>query len=349
MAGGAQPPRVPPADGGLAGPGRPERLRRPAGRDRSCRTSKRPSRSCRASRCSSPRRSRWTGSPAACWSRARWGGRPRSRGTPTTRPAWARPTPSPRPRSSTFYDPDRSQVVTHDGRVETWEHFQEIAPAASASGSARPKGAGLRILTQTVTSPTLADQLRRLREQFPEAKWHAYEPVTRDTVARRLPAGLRRGARAGLPPRQGRRDRRARRRLPRWGPGRLKDARAFAARREPERARGLIIGRPSGGPAPATASDEPAVRGRVHADDHRRLGRPPAGRRGARRRRDRPGHRRGVGVGESPTGRRRCPISSTRTPTGSTALARDLKAARRAEPGHRRRHASRRRSTRWRT
>ena len=26
----------------------------------------------------------------------------------------------------TFYDPDRSQVVLHNGRVETWEHFQSL-------------------------------------------------------------------------------------------------------------------------------------------------------------------------------------------------------------------------------
>ena len=29
--------------------------------------------------------------------------------------------------SSTLYDPDRSQLVTHDGRVDTWERFQNVA------------------------------------------------------------------------------------------------------------------------------------------------------------------------------------------------------------------------------
>ncbi len=60
----------------------------------------------------------------------------------------------------TFYDPDRSQMVTHNGRVDTWEHFQTLALDLRESLRAK-KGAGLRILTQTVTSPTLADQLRR--------------------------------------------------------------------------------------------------------------------------------------------------------------------------------------------
>ena len=84
---------------------------------------------------------------------------------------------------------------------------------------AKTKGAGLRILTQTVTSPTLADQLRRLQEQFPEAKWHAYEPDHARRRSRRLPAGVRRRAGAGLSSGQGRRDRRSRRRLSGVGTG----------------------------------------------------------------------------------------------------------------------------------
>jgi molybdopterin-containing oxidoreductase family iron-sulfur binding subunit len=44
------------------------------------------------------------------------------------------------------------------------------------------KGAGLRILTERVTSPTLADQLQALLRALPEAKWHQYEPMTRDNA-----------------------------------------------------------------------------------------------------------------------------------------------------------------------
>ncbi len=132
-----------------------------------------------------------------------------------------------------LYDPDRSQVVTHQGRVETWEHAQTLL--LDLRQRMQPsRGAGLRILTQTVTSPTMADQLRRLREQFPEAKWHAYESVSRDAVR----AGARLAFGAELEPVY---------HLDQadvivaldadflaWGPGRLKDARAFAARREIE-------------------------------------------------------------------------------------------------------------------
>jgi molybdopterin-containing oxidoreductase family iron-sulfur binding subunit len=142
-----------------------------------------------------------------------------------------------------FYDPDRSQVVTHDGRVETWVHFQEML-LGLRERKREAKGAGLRILTRPVISPTLADQLRRLREQLPEMKLHAYEPITRDAVR----AGTKLAFGEELEPVY---------HLDQadvivaldadffaWGPGRLKDARAFAARREVEApVREFITGR----------------------------------------------------------------------------------------------------------
>src|SRR4029453_4234332 len=44
------------------------------------------------------------------------------------------------------------------------------------------KGAGLRFLTETITSPSLAAQLKQILTDFPEAKWHQYEPVNRDNA-----------------------------------------------------------------------------------------------------------------------------------------------------------------------
>src|SRR5207244_2851103 len=44
------------------------------------------------------------------------------------------------------------------------------------------QGAGIRILTQTVSSSTLADQLNSILKLYPQAKWHVYEPVNRDNV-----------------------------------------------------------------------------------------------------------------------------------------------------------------------
>ncbi|HXV84130.1 MAG TPA: TAT-variant-translocated molybdopterin oxidoreductase [Candidatus Binatia bacterium] len=81
----------------------------------------------------------------------------------------------------TLYDPDRSQVVRNAGRISTWSAFL-TAVNDDLEAERVVGGGGLRILTETVTSPTLANQLRQLLARFPNAKWHQYEPVNRDNV-----------------------------------------------------------------------------------------------------------------------------------------------------------------------
>jgi MoCo/4Fe-4S cofactor protein with predicted Tat translocation signal len=77
-----------------------------------------------------------------------------------------------------LYDPDRSQTPINQGIASSWDSFmkalRDALEAQSASG-----GAGLRLLTQTVTSPTLADQIRLMLKRFPKATWHQYEPFAR--------------------------------------------------------------------------------------------------------------------------------------------------------------------------
>jgi len=81
----------------------------------------------------------------------------------------------------TMYDPDRSQSVTSMGDQRS---FPALLSAIRGPLSAQKalQGAGIRILTTTTTSPTLADQLRNLLKVYPQAKWHVYEPVNRDSV-----------------------------------------------------------------------------------------------------------------------------------------------------------------------
>ena len=81
----------------------------------------------------------------------------------------------------TLYDPDRSKVVTYNGRIGSWSAFL-LAMDKAREEQGLTKGAGLRILTETVGSPTLADQLKALLTQFPSAKWHQYEPAGRDAA-----------------------------------------------------------------------------------------------------------------------------------------------------------------------
>ncbi len=80
-----------------------------------------------------------------------------------------------------MYDPDRAQYITYLGQQRSWSAFTtEIRGLMNAQKAL--KGAGLRILTQTISSPTLAAQIKALLEQMPEAKWHAWEPGNRDNV-----------------------------------------------------------------------------------------------------------------------------------------------------------------------
>jgi molybdopterin-containing oxidoreductase family iron-sulfur binding subunit len=78
-----------------------------------------------------------------------------------------------------LYDPDRSQNVLHAGTIGTWGDFlNDLSVQLDAQRAKR--GAGLRLLTETIASPTLFSQIEALLGAFPEAKWHQYEPVNRD-------------------------------------------------------------------------------------------------------------------------------------------------------------------------
>ena len=80
-----------------------------------------------------------------------------------------------------MYDPDRSQTITYLGDARSWSDFSQ-ALRGLLNVQKGLQGAGIRILTQTISSPTLADQLRALMKIYPQAKWHVYEPVNRDNV-----------------------------------------------------------------------------------------------------------------------------------------------------------------------
>jgi MoCo/4Fe-4S cofactor protein with predicted Tat translocation signal len=79
-----------------------------------------------------------------------------------------------------LYDPDRSQTVVQEGRISDWGAF--LTAMGDAKSQLPGGGAGLRILTDTVTSPSLAAQIRSVLAQFPQAKWHQYEQCGRDNV-----------------------------------------------------------------------------------------------------------------------------------------------------------------------
>jgi len=85
----------------------------------------------------------------------------------------------------TLYDPDRSQTPVYRGETRPWSQFvAEIRGLIDREkdGLKAKKGARLRFLTETITSPTLAAQMKQILTDFPEAKWHQYEPVNRDNA-----------------------------------------------------------------------------------------------------------------------------------------------------------------------
>jgi molybdopterin-containing oxidoreductase family iron-sulfur binding subunit len=80
-----------------------------------------------------------------------------------------------------LYDPDRSQVPLYREESRTWSTF--VGEIRSALDEQRPKqGSGIRFLTETITSPSLAAQLKGILTEFPQAKWHQYEPVNNDNA-----------------------------------------------------------------------------------------------------------------------------------------------------------------------
>ncbi len=78
-----------------------------------------------------------------------------------------------------LYDPDRSKVVTSAGEIRPWSAFVAALCAALELQRAK-KGAGLRVLTEPVISPTLARQIDELLAAYPEARWHQWGPLARD-------------------------------------------------------------------------------------------------------------------------------------------------------------------------
>jgi MoCo/4Fe-4S cofactor protein with predicted Tat translocation signal len=77
-----------------------------------------------------------------------------------------------------LYDPDRAKTLTNVGEILPWSSFLGAMRAALAAQQPL-KGAGLRILTESIASPTLAAQIRDVLSRYPSAKWHQWDPASR--------------------------------------------------------------------------------------------------------------------------------------------------------------------------
>lgn len=81
----------------------------------------------------------------------------------------------------TLYDPDRSNTPTYREEERPWTTF--LTDMRQALDDQKGKqGAGLRFLSETITSPTLASQLKAVLAEYPQARWYQYEPAGRDNA-----------------------------------------------------------------------------------------------------------------------------------------------------------------------
>ena len=85
-----------------------------------------------------------------------------------------------------LYDPDRSQTVRLKEEPKSWTDFV-TAWAELSKGHAADGGAGLAVLSESFSSPTLARLASEFRARYPRATWATYEAVSDEN---RL-AGLR--------------------------------------------------------------------------------------------------------------------------------------------------------------
>jgi MoCo/4Fe-4S cofactor protein with predicted Tat translocation signal len=80
-----------------------------------------------------------------------------------------------------LYDPDRSEIVLHEGRMATWGEFTGRF-STEAQGLATRGGEGLAILTGPTTSPTFIDQMKTLANQMPSSKHYVYDSTVNPAI-----------------------------------------------------------------------------------------------------------------------------------------------------------------------
>jgi MoCo/4Fe-4S cofactor protein with predicted Tat translocation signal len=80
-----------------------------------------------------------------------------------------------------LYDPDRSQVLTHLGEIRPFEAFA-AAMRQVVDAQVGSQGSGIRVLSETASSPTLGAQIDEFLAKFPRAKWVQWEPFGRHNV-----------------------------------------------------------------------------------------------------------------------------------------------------------------------
>ncbi len=77
-----------------------------------------------------------------------------------------------------LYDPDRSHHPVYRGETSSWANFQEAFAGAAKKTTG---GQGIYFLSETITSPSLAAQWKKVQAAYPAAKLIQWDPVNQDS------------------------------------------------------------------------------------------------------------------------------------------------------------------------
>ena len=84
-----------------------------------------------------------------------------------------------------LYDPDRAKQPLRgpgeSARKIDWRAVESFVAGLREAQAGRG-GAGLRVLAEASSSPTLAAMRRRFLSAFPRARWHVYDPINMDSA-----------------------------------------------------------------------------------------------------------------------------------------------------------------------
>lgn len=78
-----------------------------------------------------------------------------------------------------LYDPDRTKNPTLKGAPATWKEFESAWISLSKKYESS-KGTGLAIISQNISSPSEKRIADRFRNQYPNATWVTYEPISQE-------------------------------------------------------------------------------------------------------------------------------------------------------------------------
>lgn len=80
-----------------------------------------------------------------------------------------------------LWDPERSTEVRLSQSASNWADLTGVLNTEFLKARA-DQGAGLVLLTNTITSPTTLDLISQMKAQLPQMRWVSYEPINRDNV-----------------------------------------------------------------------------------------------------------------------------------------------------------------------